>query len=93
MQVKVSNDPADPTVISWWRCGEPLRPSPGRRDIISHEDGWHELILSNITEEDEGEYECRAENNRGHNSCFGSLYYYREGKGNNSKELLFLIYI
>ncbi|GFR20296.1 ig-like domain-containing protein [Trichonephila clavata] len=80
-QVKVSSDPADPTVVSWWRCGEPLRPVPGHREMISHEDGWHELILSNVTEEDEGEYECRAENHRGHNSSFGSLFYYQEGGG------------
>ncbi|GFY54181.1 uncharacterized protein TNIN_171921, partial [Trichonephila inaurata madagascariensis] len=79
--VKVSSDPADPTVVSWWRCGEPLRPLPGHREMISHEDGWHELILSNVTEEDEGEYECRAENHRGHNSSFGSLFYYQEGGG------------
>ncbi|GFW99166.1 ig-like domain-containing protein [Trichonephila clavipes] len=79
--VKVSSDPADPTVVSWWRCGESLRPLPGHREMISHEDGWHELILSNVTEEDEGEYECRAENHRGHNSSFGSLFYYQEGGG------------
>ncbi|GFT47511.1 ig-like domain-containing protein [Nephila pilipes] len=80
-QVKVSSDPTDPTVVSWWRCGESLRPLPGHREMISHEDGWHELILSNVTEEDEGEYECRAENHRGHNSSFGSLFYYQEGGG------------
>ncbi|GBM64897.1 hypothetical protein AVEN_30282-1 [Araneus ventricosus] len=79
-QVKVSSDPNDPTVVSWWRCGESLRPVPGHREMIEHEDGWHELILSNVTEDDEGEYECRAENHRGHNSCFGSLFYYQEGE-------------
>ncbi|CAL1291290.1 unnamed protein product [Larinioides sclopetarius] len=80
-QVKVSSEPNDPTVVSWWRCGEALRPVPGHREMIEHEDGWHELILSNVTEDDEGEYECRAENHRGHNSCFGSLFYYQEGGG------------
>nr|XP_042904670.1 obscurin-like isoform X3 [Parasteatoda tepidariorum] len=78
-QVKVSNDPADPTTVSWWRSGDSLRPIPSHREMIEHEDGWYELILSNISEEDEGEYECRAENDRGHNSCFGSLFYYHEG--------------
>ncbi|KAG8195167.1 hypothetical protein JTE90_023342 [Oedothorax gibbosus] len=83
-QVKVSSCSDDPTTVSWWRCGEPLRAVPGHREIIEHEDGWYELVLSNITQEDEGEYECRAENDIGHNSSFGSLYYYREGGGTAS---------
>lgn len=83
-QVKVTGQP--PPVVSWLHCGECVYHVPGRREIIHHPDGWHELILTNITQYDDGEYECRAENPHGHASTFGSLYYYDEGRADSTTE-------
>ncbi|XP_067145353.1 obscurin-like [Centruroides vittatus] len=83
-QVKVSGDPLP--LVSWLHCGECVYHVPGRREIIHHPDGWHELILTNITQYDDGEYECRAENRHGQVSSYGSLYYYDEGEADSTTE-------
>ncbi|KAG1714524.1 Muscle M-line assembly protein unc-89 [Nymphon striatum] len=85
--VKVTGNP-EPTV-SWYKDGHLIADSVadeishysasssiGQSKVIvcwNAEDGSLLLIVHDVEESDEGEYECRAHNEYGRASCFGQL--------------------
>ncbi|XP_076316761.1 protein Obscurin-like isoform X4 [Tachypleus tridentatus] len=61
-------------LVSWYKCGDLLSHMNDRYKIYHDASGWHELVLTDLTEKDEGEYECRAENEYGYESCFTEIF-------------------
>ncbi|KAF8561358.1 hypothetical protein P879_00953, partial [Paragonimus westermani] len=56
-----------PAKVRWLKDGQPLSPIPGR---ITYLDGGYTLEVRGKEEADSGSYECRAENDAGHDSRF-----------------------
>lgn len=69
--VKVSGCP-EPDV-TWYKDGKEI--SESRHFVMEEdEDGVCTLIVRNVTDKDEGDYECKAKNSKGEIACTGDLY-------------------
>lgn len=60
-------------LITWHKNGLRIA-KHGRCQMQFEDSGRCSLILSEVSSDDEGEYECRARNRYGQVSCFGELY-------------------
>ncbi|XP_028969169.1 uncharacterized protein LOC114828624 [Galendromus occidentalis] len=75
----------EPHRVAWLHCGEVVLNS-ARKHVTAHPNGWHELVIGNASEEDEGEYECRVEASDGQSaSCFTDVYFVQDDNGSRDQ--------
>lgn len=63
--------------VCWYRDGERIPPDSDRFEFEEEEGCKFALIIKDVKSTDDAEYECRARNDFGQESCFGEMYVVR----------------